>query len=549
MAPREGEIVYTTKPTLQVQFIAPMGAYADIDPSSITVSVNGVTLPITNPTLVFDEGRQTLVLPLADPSDPNRPLPSGTHTVEVRARNRAGVDITPVTTTFTILPYQLKAVKREIRKDVYLYYPFMVTLPYNFQHESVPREQRKPEYVFGAPPLIARWGVVNAAGHQGYLRSGEFVKELSPGRAYWVLLRNDVILAIDAPDVDRSQPFRIANEPVWDLNDFDVGWQQVGNPYPFPVNSSAVQVMLKSGQIFSLQEAVQRGIVMGVVYHYSVTLDPPAYVAINVGDWVLQPFTGYWIYKFQPCSLVVSPVPSSRSRSAERKVQPLLSLEIWGEESELPYKISVTDGTETVPAPPAAPGMTAWAGFVKYGQNNRSVELPLMEIPAQTGRWVLMVQSTQPNQTVKLRWNSLSRNAPKAVLVDPLTRRSVNISGVGEWTITTDEQGKRQLMLTIGAPSEVPLRIVDVKVTRTRGGSYIVTARLTAPAAVQAEVRTLTGRLVKVLPSSSELKTQVQFVWDGRSIDGQVLPSMPLLLRLSARDNLGRETQRVVVLR
>ncbi len=545
LAPREGEIVYTTKPTLQVQFVAPMGGYADIDPSSITVLVNGVTLPITNPALVFDEGRQTLVLPLVDPTDLTRPLPSGTHTVEVRARNRAGVDVSPSTVTFTILPFQLKAART---KSGFLL-PFMVTLPYNFQHESVPRERRKPAYVFGAPPLIARWGVVNAAGQQGYLRSGEFVEELAPGRAYWVLLRNDVILAIDAPEVDRGQPFRIANEPVWDLNDFDIGWQQVGNPYPFPVNSSAVQVMLKSGQIFSLQEAVQRGIVMGVVYHYSVTLDPPAYVAINVGDWVLQPFTGYWIYKFQPCSLVVSPVPSSRSRSAERKVQPLLSLEIWGEESELPYKISVTDGTETVPAPPAAPGMTAWAGFVKYGQNNRSVELPLMEIPDQTGRWVLMVQSTQPNQTVKLRWNSLSRNALKAVLVDPLTRRSVNISGVGEWTITTDEQGKRQLMLTIGVPSEVPLRIVDVKVTRTRGGSYIVTARLTAPAAVQAEVRTLTGRLVKVLPSSSELKTQVQFVWDGRSIDGQVLPSMPLLLRLSARDNLGRETQRVVVLR
>jgi len=545
LGPREGEIVYTSRPTLQVQFTAPFGAYADIDPSSISVLIDGVSLPITNPSSVFDEGRQTLILPLVDPTDPSRPLPSGTHSVEVRARNRAGVDIAPSSVTFTILPFQLRAARTKSG----FFLPFMVSLPYNFQHESVPPDRRTPAYVFGAPPLIARWGVINAAGQQGYLRSGEFVGELAPGRAYWVLLRSDVILAIDAPDVDRGSPFRIANEPVWDLNDFDVGWQQIGNPYPFPVSSSAVQVMLGSGQVLSLQEAVQRGIIMGVVYHYSVTSDPPAYAAINISDWVLQPFTGYWIYKFQPCSLVVSPAPSSRSRSAERKVRTLLSVEVWGEKSELPYKVVVTDGKETIPAPPAAPGTTAWAGFIKYGQNNRSAELPLMEIPAQTGRWWLVVQSTQPNQTVTLHWSSLNRNEPKAVLIDPITHRSVALNGMGEWTVTTDEQGKRQLLLNIGMPSEVPLRILDVKVTRMRGSGYIITGRLTAPATVRAEIRTLTGRLVKVLPGSGELRAQLQFIWDGRSADGQVLTSAPLLLRLSARDNLGRETQRVVVLR
>jgi hypothetical protein len=172
-----------------------------------------------------------------------------------------------------------------------------------------------------------------------------------------------------------------------------------------------------------------------------------------------------------------------------------------------------------------------------------------MEIPSQVGRWILDVYSTRPNQTVKLRWSSLGRNAPKATLIDPLTHRSVNLNGAGEWTVTTDEQGKRQLVLNIGVPSELPLRIVDVKVTRMRGSGYLITGRLTTPATVQAEIRTLTGRLVRVLSSSGELKTQVQLFWDGRSADGQVLPSTPLLLRLSARDNLGRETQRVVVLR
>ena len=565
LGPREGEVVYTIKPTLQVQFTAPLGAYADIDPTSITVLVNGVTMPITNPAAVFDEGRQTLMLPLVDPKDPTRSLPSGTHTVEVRARNRAGVEITPATVTFTILPFQLRAARYRDRA-----LPFMVTLPYNFQHETVPADRRTPAYVFGAPPLIARYGVVNAAGQKGYLRSGEFVSEFVPGRSYWVLLRSDVILAIDAPDVDRSQPFRIRNESVWDLNDFDVGWQQIGNPYPFPVSASSVQVLLKSGQILSLKEAARQGIVLNTVYHYSVTSSPPTYMAISVDDWMLAPFTGYWIYKFQPCSLVVSPMPAPRTSHPTQKSKPLLSLEIWGEKAELPYQVAITDGTEKVPAPPAAPGATAWAGFVKWGSETgdwgigeinpnaqpatqnpqRKVQLPLMEIPAsQTGRWLLIVQSSKPNQAVTLRWRSSKQLASKAVLVDPVTHRSVNLSGAGELTVVTDEQGKKQMLLNFGIPTDVPLRIVDLKVTRTRGKGYIISGRLTAPATVQAEIRTLTGRLVRVLVDSSEPKTQIQLLWDGRSVDGQVLPSTPLLLRLSARDNLGRETQRVVVLR
>ncbi|MCS7263644.1 MAG: M6 family metalloprotease domain-containing protein [Armatimonadetes bacterium] len=545
LAPREGEIVYTNRPTLQVQFAAPLGGYADIDPSTITVLLNGVTLPVANITSFFSESSQTLVLPLVDPLDPTRPLPSGTHTIEVRARNRAGVDVPTVTTSFTILPFQLRAYRT--RTGIFL--PFMVTLPYDFQNPTVPIERRRPAYVFGAPPLIARWGVINAAGQKGYLRSGEFVEELAPGRSYWVLLRNDVVLAVDAPDVNRAQPFRIANESIWDLNDFDVGWQQIGNPYPFPVHSSALQVMNRNGQIFSLKDAVQRGLILDTVFYYSVTSDPPSYFAIKVEDWLLQPFTGYWVYKFQPCSLVVSPVPTPRSLSVEPQVKPMISLEVWGEKSEIPYRVALVNGRE-VAAPPAAPGATAWAGFVKYGQNKRGSELLLMEIPShQTGRWWLVVQSSQPNQTITLRWKTFGRMSRQVTLVDPSTRKLAAISGAGEWKIKTDELGTKRLLVNIGIASESPIRIIDLKVTKMRGRGYLITGRLTVPAVVKAEIRTLTGRLIRVLPNNGEPQTQIQFIWDGRSAEGQVLASTPLLLRLVACDNLGRETQRVVVLR
>lgn len=553
LSPREGEIVYTSRPTLQVQWTAPMGAFADIDPASIQVVVDGVTLPIANPAAVFSEGRQTLRLPLVDPTDPTRALPSGTHTVEVRARNRAGVNAAPVSVTFTILPYQVRARRDRTDRPV----PFMISLPYDFQDLSVPPERRRPDYVFGIPltqRFIARWGVVNAAGEQDYLFSGEFVEQLAAGRAYWVRLTQDTFLSIDAPEVDRTQPFRIANEPIWDRNNLDVGWQQVGNPYPFPVNASAVQVMLPTGQILSLREAVQQGILLGFAYQYLISGGVPSYVPISVNEWVLTPFAGYWIYKFKPCSLVVAPAFVTRGRLTEPSPpsRPLVALEVWGEKAEFPYRLALSANAEPIPAPPVAPGMTAWAGFVGKQGTSRNANMPFMEVPAgKSGRWLLLIRSAQPNQKVTLRWKSSRQGGSSSVvyLTDPHTYRSVRLSGGGEWTVTTDETGGRQLVLTVGVKSEVPLRFVDVKVTRMRGSGYLITGRLTSPAVIQAEIRTLTGRLVRVLPGSDEPKTQVQLLWDGRTQTGERLSVGAFLLRLSARDESGRETQRVVVLR
>ncbi len=542
LAPRSGEIVYTRRPTLQVLFSAPLGAFADIDPASIQVQLNGAPVPITNPSAVFNEATQTLSLELPD-------LPSGTHTIEVQASNRVGITVR-AETTFSVLPLRFSPMQDRAGRIL----PFMITLPYDFQHPSVPPERRHPEFVFGIPRtqrFIARWGVVNAAGQQDYLFSGEFVEQLAPGRAYWVRLRQDTFLAIDAPDVDRSKPFRIANEPIWDRTALDVGWQQIGNPYPFPVNASAVQVMLPSGQVLSLAESVQQEVILGTVYHYTVVDGVPTYVALRVSDWSLAPFTGYWIYKRKPCSFVIIPAPDARGRSLPTpSPRSLVSLEIWGERAEIPYRVAVTDKTEEIPAPPTAPGTTAWAGFIPVQNPSRSSALPLMEVPAtKAGRWLLTVRSAAPHQQVTLRWRSEKGMPVRITVTDTQTARSFVLQGAGEWTMTTDERGHRTLIVTVGADKGLPLRFLDVKISRTRGNQFWISGRLTTPARVRAEVLTLTGRLVQVLPELEATTTQWQFFWDGRGASGQRVSTGAYLLRLSARDQLGRETQRVVVLR
>lgn len=543
VSPQEGEQVFTSRPALQVQFITPFGAPADIDPNSVQVRVDGNL--ITLPPGALDETKQVLTLSLTDPSNPALPLAIGNHTVEVRASSRAGVSADPVSVSFSIARLTLLA-RRIGGQPVPT--TLMVSLPYDFAQAPAGRD--RPSFVFG-PALsgIARWGVLNAAGMQGYLFAGEFVDSLRPGRAYWVRLNTDALLVIDAPDLDRSRAFRIANEPIWDLNDLDVGWQQIGNPFPSPINASSVQVQLPDGRVLPLADAIAQGIVLGTVYRFTGNPAEP-YQAIDATQWTLLPFQGYWIFKRRPCSLLVAPPAPTRrfwvgAAMTQRSRPTVATLEIWGEKGEMPYRLAITRAGSPVPAPPAAPGMTAWGGLRGDGWG----DLPLMEVPDHPRRWTLLLRTQQPYQTVILRWQLNGGQSTFVRLIDPQTLESVPLSGRGEKSFQTDENGQRVLVLQVVGDSALPLRIVDVRVTKMRGQGFLIQGRLSAPAYLSAEVRTLTGRLVTVLPTPNEPTTRLGLHWDGRGANASAPTGSVFLLHLRARDLKGRETQRVVVLR
>ncbi|GBC99454.1 hypothetical protein HRbin17_01978 [bacterium HR17] len=538
VSPRDGERVFTRRPLLQVQFVTPSGAPADIAPNAITVKVDGRDFPF-NAAEAFDENRQLLNLPLGDPNDPTRPLPLGTHTVQVRATTKAGITVDPVQATFVV----------DIRRLAFNQQGNgvrMISLPYDF---ALNPSLGAPAFVLGnAFARIARWGVLDAVNQlYGYHVFGAFVDHFVPGRAYWVQLTADATFYIEGTTVDRTQPFRITNEPVWDRNALDRGWQQIGNPFPFSVDATAIQVVTLDGTLMSLSEAVSRQIIGDTVFSFTGNPTSP-YLSIPIADWVMEPFEGYWLLKRQPCSLIVAPSPSIRRRLAPLVSSPSVIVEVWGEGASLPYRLAVHRDAFTVPAPPPAPGMTGWASFVSPTRG----ALPLMEVSLKTHRqWTVVVQSHAPRQKVTLRWRlpSALRDG-RLVLVDPQTLQTVSLAVPGSLTVTTDEQGQKTLTLRWVAEDGLPLRIVDVRWTKLRGQGVLIQARLTAPAQVQAEIRTLTGRLVRLLPPTEPSRSAVQWVWDGRGADGRPLAlTTPLLLHLRARDLAGRETQRVVILR
>ncbi len=573
LSPRSNEQTFTTMPTLQVLFSAPLGAFPDIDPNTIQVFVDQQPMPIANPLQVFDPVRQVLTIPMTDSR--GQSLAAGRHSVSVRARTRAGAPVNdsdrdgqggedpvngsdddgdgridedpPVEVDFLVTTRSLSAPGYQ-----------MISLPYDFS--QAPAGRSSPAYVLGIPaPRLARFGVLNPMAspqyRYGYLTFrvfsaapldpyGEFVQRFAPGRAYWVFLDNPVLLAISAPDVDRSVPFAIRNESVWDFNDLDIGWQQVGCPFPFPVGPSAVRVEVRGGRSLSLEEAAAEGVLLGFAYHWTGT----GYLAIRLTEWTLQPFTGYWIHKFRPCRLIVAPTPARSAPAREvRNVDGRgVVLEIVGNDSQVPCQLLLRGEGESTPAPPPSPGTTAWGGFLS---GSRSSLLLMETTPSASSPVRLVVQSQKGNQTVILRWRNSGGLRGRLRLVDPTTRRSVALVGTGEWKVTTDASGQYGLEVEYRPVPSVPLRIVGVEVTRLRGQGAVIRCVLSAPARAEAEIRTLTGRSVARLGAGASEGQTVRWVWNGGRGSGLVGNSSPLLIRIVAHDDEGRQSQRVVIVR
>jgi len=163
-------------------------------------------------------------------------------------------------------------------------------------------------------------------------------------------------------------------------------------------------------------------------------------------------------------------------------------------------------------------------------------------------RWVFVVKSDLPDNTpVTLRWEGLTE-VPRSIAVvatDLTTGERFSLRSRSSYTFNARKGETRQFVIEAKQiPSAPLLRIVSVQSLRGRG----LTANLvlTAPAYVRAEIRTLTGRTVRVLTETfvTRLPSFTVF-WDGRDRLGTPLPFGAYLLVVNARDELGREQQAI----
>jgi hypothetical protein len=133
----------------------------------------------------------------------------------------------------------------------------------------------------------------------------ETIDTIQPGQGFWLYLPGDAIIA-QYDDNNLQFPANVFDTslPV----PLKKGWNQIGNPYPYPLVLGQVVVVGSSDPSRSLTffEAAQRGVIRGVLYYwdeftneYKFTSDP---------NTPLLPHRGYWIKVSEDVEFVYPPV-------------------------------------------------------------------------------------------------------------------------------------------------------------------------------------------------------------------------------------------------
>ena len=97
--------------------------------------------------------------------------------------------------------------------------------------------------------------------------------------------------------LDPQRRFSIALAP---------GWNMIGDPFAASVSLANVQAQAKDGTVYGLTDANNQGLLNQTFYKYAAARGAMGYVALSpVTNDKLDPYVGYWVHAYQPCTLLV----------------------------------------------------------------------------------------------------------------------------------------------------------------------------------------------------------------------------------------------------
>jgi hypothetical protein len=261
----------------------------------------------------------------------------------------------------------------------------------------------------------------------------------------------------------------------------------------------------------------------------------------------IKPWEAYFIYAFQPCTLVV-PVPLGARKETLPSKSPNWQL--------FSLKVTRKDGTDTLllglslngqaidatlPPNPAAPTRTALIGAdgAKTGVSVKPMRQKVV--------WTLFLVGGEEDEEVEIGgWNlsSLGRDW-SLTLVDPVANLTRSLRA-GTYKLRLSAGEERQVQIVAEKGTAQPLRIQNLRATSMRGRGIAVEFSLTNAAQTEIVVQTLTGRVVRVLDNSFRQAGNHRILWDRTISGGQPVPTGVYLVKVIARDEKGRVAQSVV---
>jgi hypothetical protein len=384
----------------------------------------------------------------------------------------------------------------------------------------------------------------------------ETVDTLQPGIGFWLYLPNEGTnitmsnLTFPQSVFTQSVPIRLSR-----------GWNQIGNPYPYPLILGQIVVVSASDPANSITffEAAQRGVIRGVLYYwdefsgeYKFTSDP---------NTPLIPHRGYWIKCNDDIDLVFppvfipgagfgglprSPTGENLNRPSEWRLQ-LIARTARGEDTQNYIGISAGRSAGEVEEPPTPLAeVPVRLTLLKPGTNT-----PLMQDvrPASATRHTFELLVEAPaGEEVSLRAPNV-RTVPTTYrlrLTDQSTGRTVDLRHTPEYRFTSSGRNRFTLTVERGARGGALITSINIGTAGRGANSVSISYVLAQDAQTEVTILGADGRVIANLQRGRAATRGLNtVVWNLRDNEGRTVPPGTYRVQIEARDSEGQVARAV----
>ena len=423
----------------------------------------------------------------------------------------------------------------------------MLSVPYMFQVTDAESVLGSLGSLQTADAALIRWSPRDGA-YKVFPDSS--ITNIEPGVGFWLInrLRTPIVLP-GAPD--RSPVPVTDSYPV----EIEQGWNQIGSPFPSALRWDRTTVITQDGSRRALYDAAQGGVLRTTLYGYDPTLNDYTW-ATDLGEAVLEPLQGYWVYAGQTCTLLFDPptVIPFRAAAAGASVQEgsgagdwQASLLVGG--PGVPRRARVfgvagaardTADLRDVPAPPPAMGegvrLAAYFDHRDWGANAGAYYADIRSNRQPEQVWDLVVDTELRDGPVSVSWPDLSAMPSDlvATLEDPAAGRSVFMRTAGGYAYQPEPGVARTLRLRVE-----PRRngaVVTAFSCAQQGPVAQLCFTLSSRAAVDIVIRNIAGVPIAHLGEGQPRAAGENVVpWRTRTDEGVPVPAGRYLVDITAR--------------
>jgi hypothetical protein len=269
----------------------------------------------------------------------------------------------------------------------------------------------------------------------------------------------------------------------------------------------------------------------------------------------LLPWQAHWVRALKPCTLIVPPLGTTRSRAESTdnpRVTPqardgwLLRLVVRsGDREDANNFIGVSTqardelDSQDVEKPPSFQSYVQLR--VVEPRSRAALAQDLRRAGKRPMQWELEVVTDQPGAEVTLRWQ---QEIPlpagmRLTLHDQLTGQRISMNRQSAYTFRTDENSRRRFIVEAQPARLSQLRITNMSVASTRGNQVTIQYALNAAASVQVLVQDASGKTVARLTGGTRSAGLNTVTWTGRTDSGIAVPPGTYQIQVIATNEEG----------